>query len=376
MPANESADINPDALKHLFGKMLLTRMGRAIGSVYSSFDELALTQLFSTFGDLEMKARVFAIRNELKRQLPANYPRALKILLKSIRKETLRGFDLWPYTEFIQTWGLGHWQLSLDALKILTVPFTSEFAVRPFLVAHPRETLNYLLDCAREKNPHVRRWASEGTRPRLPWGERLTEFIKDPTPTFPILEALKYDAELYVRKSVSNHLNDITKDHPERVTARLARWKKKAPAEHVKKIDWIIHRSLRSLIKKGNPDALKLIGISQTAVPTLVNFKMLKKVVRVGEKLSFSFLLKSATTQPQKVLIDYLIHFNRANKTTSPKVFKLKTVVLNQTQTLRLEKKHSLKKITTRVFYAGTHFLEIQINGVVVHRVKWELILD
>ena len=118
--------------------------------------------------------------------------------------------------------------------------------MRPFIKQNPKNTLKYLETCTASENEHIRRWASEGSRPRLPWGERLQDFVRDPSPTLPILEKLKYDASLYVRKSVANHLNDITKDHPKYVLDLLTRWKKSAPLEHASKIDWIIRRSLRT----------------------------------------------------------------------------------------------------------------------------------
>ncbi|RZA13061.1 MAG: DNA alkylation repair protein, partial [Proteobacteria bacterium] len=203
----KEAKDDSSALKHFYNKALLTRMGKALGEVYPSFDAKALQKLMARLESLEMKPRVHVIRDELKRQLPEDYSKALSILLASLKSRKITGFDLWPYTEFVQTYGTGDLKRSLAALKAMTPLFTAEFAVRPFLRLHQKATLDYLEACALDKDVHVRRWASEGSRPRLPWGERLQDFVKDPSPTRPILELLKFDDELYVRKSVSNHLN-------------------------------------------------------------------------------------------------------------------------------------------------------------------------
>jgi len=275
----------------------------------------------------------------------------------------------------VQTYGLEDLKLSLNALKELTPLFSSEFAVRPFLKRYPTETLKFLEQCAREKDVHFRRWASEGTRPRLPWGERLQEFVRDPSPTMPILELLKFDTELYVRKSVSNHLNDIAKDHPERVIQLLADWKTAAGAAHAEKIEWIIHRALRTLIKAGHPGALKLIGVSHEAKIKFLGFKINQKKFKLGERIEFQFSIRSLSAKSQKLVVDYIVHFVKSNQSTSPKVFKLKSVLLPAEGEVVFAKSHHLKKVTTRVHYSGLHQLEIQVNGKGVGRVGWELMV-
>jgi 3-methyladenine DNA glycosylase AlkC len=365
---------NENALKHLFDKLLLLRMGVAIQGVYPAFDWKYFSKLMRELEPLEMKDRVRFIREELRRQLPREYPEALRILLKSKSRGQLDGFDLWPYSDFVQTYGLDDLKLSLDALKALTPLFSSEFAVRPFLIRHQVETLKYLERCARNKDPDIRRWACEGTRPRLPWGERLQEFVRDPSFTLPILELLKFDPELYVRKSVSNHLNDISKDHPERVIRILSAWKKSAGSEHGPKVEWIIHRALRNLIKAGHPGAFRLIGVSPDVRVELSGFKVNQKEFRLGERLEFEFKIRSLTAQSRKFVVDYIIHFAKANQKTSPKVFKLKTMVLAAKGEILITKSHHLKAVTTRAHYPGLHYLEIQVNGLVLRREAWRLV--
>jgi 3-methyladenine DNA glycosylase AlkC len=366
-------DVNLSAFKLSINKDVLKRIADAIHKVHPVFDRKAFVATAPALDSLELKARVQFVRDRLQEFLPPSYPQALKILLASLKSGGLSGFALWPYTEFVQTFGLGDLSLSLAALQKMTVLFTGEFAVRPFLIEHPQETLKFLTAAARSPSVDVRRWASEGTRPRLPWGARLGDFVRDPSPTLPILEILRFDSELYVRKSVSNHLNDIAKDHPEVVLKVLKRWQTEAGADDRKKVTWIIHRSLRTLIKQGHPGALKLIGVDHQAQAQVKNLKLDKKSYKLNERIEFSFVLKSTAKKPQKLVIDYVIHHRKSNKETTPKVFKLKTFTLAGKAMAEIRKAHSLKVITTRKYYPGVHFLEIQVNGKIYARAEWNL---
>lgn len=363
---------NESALKHLFGRDILKKISQSIIAVYPSFDKVQFLGLFSKLESLEMKARVHLLRDELKKLLPTDCATAFKILLKSVHHGQLNGFDLWPYTEFVQTYGLDKPDLSLKVLKKLTVLFTSEWAVRPFLKLHPEETLKFLLNCTIDKNMNIRRWASEGTRPRLPWGERLQEFILHPEKTLSILDALKFDSELFVRKSVANHLNDITKDHPDFVINVLTRWKKEAESEHSLNIDWIIKHSLRTLIKEGHTGALKLIGVSKAKIK-LNRFKIKEKEISIGDRLNFEIEIQSTSNKDQKLVIDYIVHFVTANKKITLKVFKLKNSIIPARGIIKIETNHHFKKITTRNYYSGVHSIEIQINGDVIDKKDWLL---
>jgi len=362
------------AFKNWIDRKLLTRMGEAIGDVYPTFDRKRLLAIAPKLKSLELKARVRLVRDCLHELLPSQASAAIDVLLKSTRGGLLDGFDLWPYTEFIQTYGLNEPQKSLDALKELTVRFTGEFAVRPFLLRHPEITLAYLDRCTTSPNVHVRRWVSEGSRPRLPWGERLGPFIANPDPGLRLLEKLKYDSELYVRKSVANHLNDVSKDHPNRVLTLLAGWNKTVPPIHRSKIAWVTRHALRTLIKNGNVNALALIGVRAEAAVKVAELRLNKKTFELGEVLEFSFNLRSQAKIPQKLVIDYAVHHVKANGKTSPKVFKLKTFVIDPQESRELRKKHAIKAITTRRYYPGAHKIDLIINGQVRGEVRWNLV--
>ncbi len=364
------------AFKNWVNKDLVERMASHIQKHDGTFDKKSFVALVSKLPPLELKPRVRLIRDELKAHLPADYKKAIGLLMKAVLEpkkgvDPLSGFDLWPITEYVQTFGLENVKLSLDALSELTQLFTAEWAVRPFLIHHEKETLAYLSKCAANKNVHIRRWVSEGSRPRLPWGEQLKHFIKDPTQNIKLIEKLKYDDELYVRKSVANHLNDISKDQPALAVKLASKWKKEVPAKHEAKIDWIIRHALRTQLKKGDASALKLLGYHTDAKVEMKNLQLKTDKVKVGGNLEFTFDLKS--NADAQVMVDYIIHHNKAHGKTSPKVFKLTAKSLKAKQPLSVQKKHSFKVITTRVYYPGLHILEIMVNGKNLGKVSFHL---
>lgn len=364
---------NPNAFKLWINRESLERLSTEIKSVAPTFDKKAFLALAPKLDPLELKARVILISEELHKLLPSDEAKAISILVAAVERGKLQGFVLWPTTQFIQTYGLKHPKLSLEALKVITSHFTGEFAVRPFLAQDPKGTLRFLMTCAKNGNMHERRWASEGSRPRLPWGQRLDIFINSPQSTLPILEKLKFDDELYVRKSVANHLNDISKDHPELLIKTLAAWNAKAPTKQKSKIDWITRHALRTLIKKGNPAALSLIGVKAKTNAKVGALRIEKSKLRVGDRLEFGFDLRSQGKSTERIVIDYVIHFVKANGATTKKVFKLKNLDLRPGEKKHIAKRHHLKKISTRTYYNGKHSLELQVNGVTQGKVDWHL---
>lgn len=376
-PAQQNQDLESTAFKNWINPEVVKRIAASIQKVYPSFDQKSFKRVADRLGPLELKARVHLIRDALAEYLPESFSEISRILMASLENSDLDGFELWPYSELIAQKGLEHPKIAYKALKKLTPRFTSEFAIRPFLNRYPEETLAYLEGCVSDADVHVRRWVSEGTRSRLPWGARLPRFVQDPRPTLKLIESLKYDDELYVRKSVANHLNDVAKDHPEPVIKTLALWKREAKGSaHADKIDWITRHALRTLIKAGNVDALKLIGVNGDAQIRIGDLELTRKNIRMNEKLEFRFEVSSQSSQQQKLVIDYVIHHRKSNGGTSPKVFKLKTLELPARGKVSIEKKHPVKPITTRKYYSGQHHLEIQINGRVLARADWKLTVE
>jgi 3-methyladenine DNA glycosylase AlkC len=334
-----------------------------------------LNQIVTDLDTLELKQRSALMATALRDHLPDDYAEAITILqqtfppeLSGVDGEFSFGFDMMPIAHFVEIYGLDDFEVSIEAMKAITKRFSAEFAIRPFLTRYPQRTLTVLHEWAKDDNVHVRRLVSEGSRPRLPWAGRLYQFIEDPSPVLPLLAQLKDDESLYVRRSVANHLNDIAKDHPELVIATLREWQKDGD-EH---IGWIIRHALRTLIKDGHPEALALLGFGGANV-TICALRVEPAQIQMGESVTIHLTVQSETAAPQSLLIDYAIHFVKANGSTSPKVFKWTQRELDGRQTLTLSKNHTIKPITTRRYYGGEHEVAVQINGRVLARASFQL---
>ena len=233
-----------EPLKNRYGAEVPRAISDMISAVYPGFKSAAFVRdVLGGFDALELMPRGKKIAQALRRHLPADYEPALAILLDSLDQPhgrdtslTLGSFLYLPHTMFVAEFGLAHFAASMRAQHALTQRFTAEFSIRPFLEQHPDATLRQLKAWASDPSPHVRRLVSEGTRPRLPWAPRLRQFQADPTPVLALLELLKDDTDLYVRRSVANNLNDIGKDHPELLTATAQAWLKDATTERA----WIV----------------------------------------------------------------------------------------------------------------------------------------
>jgi len=368
----------PKQLKDYFDQKLAQRLAELIEDVYPQFDRSGFVkQVSAQLKPLELKDRVAVMAQGLRDFLPEDYPKALAILTRILGPENphkggmfVHGFQLMPVEHFVGTYGLDHFDASMKAMYEITKRFTAEFAIRPFLMRYEKETLKVLSQWVTDENEHVRRLVSEGSRPRLPWAMRLPSFIHDPKPTLKLLEKLKDDPSEYVRKSVANHLNDITKDNPDLAVMVLARWAKGANKERM----WIVRHALRSLVKQGHTEALAILGFEPPKVK-VTNFEVKTPVVKFGEALVFQFELVSEAKKQQDLVIDYVVHFVKANGSTSPKVFKMSTRTLNAGEVLVLDRKHAIWPITTRTYYGGTHRVEVQVNGQVLMGDDFELVM-
>ena len=327
---------------------------------------------------LELKQRFAWIADKLREYLPEDYPTALDILLRILNEADGRfepiedaGFRLLPIPTFVYRHGLDHPLASLDAMAVITKHTSCEGAIRPYIVRYPAATMARLHQWALDENEHVRRLASEGSRPRLPWWNQLTNLIADPTPSLALLELLKDDPSLYVRRSVSNHLNDIGKDHPALLLERMEAWSRDAGKER----RWLIKHALRSLVKQGDARALALLGFGEAQV-NLSKLALKPAVLQFGNTLEFSFDLSSAAESTQNLLVDSVMHFRKANGTTTPKVFKLKTLSLAPGTSATIAKRLAIRPISTRKYYPGRQRLEIQVNGRILGGRDFELVMD
>jgi 3-methyladenine DNA glycosylase AlkC len=229
-------------------------------------------------------------------------------------------------------------------------------------------TLSIIKKWTVNENAHIRRLASEGTRPRLPWAVRVKTLLEKPSHCFPILQDLKADNEKYVQKSVANHLNDISKDHPEIMLQLVKSWDNTNQSTQ-----WIIRHAARTLVKKGNRQALALFGAGRKPQINLRKFALNTSRLQLGDNLEFELELVSCAKKEQQLIIDYRIHYVKASGHTSPKVFKLKTATLKPGQPLTLRKKHPVKNFTTRKHYSGRHLIELLINGRSINSLPFQL---
>jgi 3-methyladenine DNA glycosylase AlkC len=350
-----------DALKDMYNPAFFADLTAALTAVSPVFDaETFRARIYDDAWEARpLKNRVRHIAMTLHGLLPDDYRSALEVLLAAAPHLSQYGFQLMFLPDFVELYGLDDWDASLPALETFTQLCSSEFAVRPFILQDSGRMMDQMLRWTGHENHHVRRLASEGCRPRLPWAMALPPFKRDPMPVLAVLERLKNDSSEYVRRSVANNLNDIAKDNPDAVIATLRRWQIE-PGEGTA---WITRHSLRTLIKSGHMEALDLLGYQAGSGLTVRAFQLGSDTIQVGDSLSFAFEIESAADAAQDLMIDYIVYFVKANGKRAPKVFKLAQRKINPGETLCIEKRHSFKPITTRVYYPGEHALALKING-------------
>lgn len=362
-PAASIPDPTPPAapaLKEMFDADRFRTTAALVAEIHPAFDttrflDFALRDLDS----LSLMQRLRRMTECLHATLPRDFPAALAIL-KTLAPRIDRSFITLVLPDFTSLYGQDprHFQLSLEALKFFTPFGSSEFGIREFLRRDLARTLAVMEVWSRDPDEHVRRLASEGCRPRLPWSFQLPELIADPTPALAILENLKSDASLYVRKSVANHLNDITKTHPALVLDLLASWPLENPATA-----WIARHALRTLIKKGHPRALSLIGATGEAQVVIQHFSTTPRQLPLGGKLTLSLALQSTAPTAQRLVVDYAIHYVKKSGTAAPKVFKWKELTLPPGTATTLQSNQTIRDFTTRRHHPGRHRVEVLING-------------
>ncbi|HLU10537.1 MAG TPA: DNA alkylation repair protein [Oceanobacillus sp.] len=364
----------PDALKDtLYSRQSFEDVAAALEQVYPAFDRAAFfARIYDdTWEQRTLMQRMRHIPVVLRTLLPPDYREALEILQRAAPLLRHHGFHVVGFSEFIALYGLDDWEASLPALAYLTRFASSEFAVRPFILKDTPRMMAQMLAWAGDENEHVRRLAREGCRPRLPWGVAFPAFKKDPSPILPILERLKNDPSEYVRRSVANNLNDIAKDNPHVVIEVLRRWQVDAD----KNVQWIIQRALRSLVKAGHTEALALLGYTNGAEVTVKSLTLSADKVTMNQPFTLCAEIESQGSQPQNLVIDYVVYFMKANGKQAPKVFKLTKATLQPGETLKIEKKLSFQPITTRAYYAGEHAIALKINGEESQRAAFHLVL-
>lgn len=327
---------------------------------------------------LELKERIVHIAKTLEKYLAEDFKTATSQIVRSLpppldpakTDDDFGDFIFAPLGEFVVRNGMArrHRRVSLNTLKEITQRFSMEDAIRFFINEHPEQTLNELGKWVAHKNYHVRRLVSEGTRPMLPWSKRLS---LDPSIPVPFLDSLHADPTRYVTRSVANHLNDIAKINPALVLETLEKWAK-AKMQRPAELGWITQHSLRTLVKQGNREALCLLGFQPNPKITINDFRLKSNQVRRGDTIEFSFSIKS--TREERLMIDYMIDFVKANGSRKPKVHKLKQLETRKGESFKLSKRHKLHaNATTYTLYPGLHRLTLQINGKSFDALDFEL---
>jgi 3-methyladenine DNA glycosylase AlkC len=356
-----------EPLKNHFGAEIPRRIAGMISSIWP---ELNTTEFVADalrgYEPLELKQRAAHIAQVMRRHLPHDFAEAADILLASLgpKLEGTEGFGMAPFLYlphviYVAEHGVDHFEESMRLQYELTQRFSAEYSIRTFLERHPRQTLARLREWTNDPSPHVRRLVSEGTRPRLPWAGRLRDFQRDPAPVLELLELLKDDRELYVRRSVANNLNDIGKDHPKLLGEIARRWLTDASEER----RWVVRHALRSAVKRGEGNALAAMGYGSAARVAVGRVRITPKRAAIGGSVTISFEITNVSARSQQVLVDFRIHFVKANGKAQPKVFKLKEVALAPRASARLGKRVSLAEMTTRKHYPGKHTVDVVVNG-------------
>jgi len=372
-----------EPFKNLINADLLRTAGKHLARAWPEFPrQRFVRRAIAGLDELELKARVVHVADVLAQCLPESFAQAAGVLERSLapaRTDTdlsklvpqddgLAGWVVWPMTDYVARYGLSHPKRALRALHALTQRNTAEYAIRPFLVEHRELTMATLTGWLDDRSAHVRRLVSEGTRPRLPWGIRLQHLVEDPTPCLPLLERLQDDDSEYVRRSVANHLNDIAKDHAGVVADWLERHLPDASPER----QAMLRHASRTLIKQRDKRVLRAFGLANPLRGS-VAFAIRPARVAVGGEVLLEVELASNAKDPQDLVIDYIVHHVKKNGSTSAKTWKGWKLQLGAGEQRVLDKKHSLRPVTTRRDYAGVHRVELVVNGDVVAASQFDL---
>jgi 3-methyladenine DNA glycosylase AlkC len=338
-------------------------------AVDRSFPRAAfLRDALQDYEGLELTARARHVAVALGRHLPDDYERAVAILVESLGPplgdpETegigIAAFVYLPHVFYVAERGLGHWEASMAAQHAITQRLSCEYSIRAFIDADPERTLARLGEWTGDASLHVRRLVSEGTRPRLPWAPRLRRFIDDPSPVLPLLEALRDDTSGYVRRSVANNLNDISKDHPDLVAGIAGRWLIGASRER----RVLVRHALRTLVKAGDPAALAALGAGDGAALAVGDLVVAPSPARIGDSLAVRLTVANPGAERARAIVHVRVHFVKARGGTTPKVFTVRELDLGPGESVALSKAVSLRQHSTRTHHPGAHRIVAVVNG-------------
>ncbi len=358
---------NPEFFEHLCGVLKKTIPDfNEVKFIHSVFD--------TEWPDLELKQRTRKVTLCLNKILSKNYPTAIGYIIATAKEYLRENYSkpIYPLIflpDYVELYGLDHFDESMVAIEEVTQLISAEFAVRPFIVKYPNQTMKQMLRWSKHKNEHVRRLASEGCRPRLPWAMGLPEFKKDPSPILPILENLKRDKSEYVRRSVANNLNDIAKDHPQLILQIAKKWKGISP-----ETDWILKHGSRTLLKQGHNDALGFHGFNPNLKTQVAGLSLRGKKIKIGDSGAFHFAVTNQENKKANVRVEYAITYRTSTGKSSRKVFKVAEREFMAGEKINFKRKQRFTDFTTRKHFPGLHRLEVIVNGKPKKDLRFSLI--
>lgn len=363
-----------ELFKDLYSEPFYHTFSQALASALPSFNSSEFMDMIycDGFEKYELKERMSHTAIVMAHFLPDNFREATKKIQDIIHfletngiKEKSVEFMFIP--EYVEKHGLDDYNASVEAFEFITQFTSCEFAVRPFILRYSTKMLEQMNRWTKHEHPMVRRLASEGARPRLPWAMALPSLKKDPTPLLPILTELKNDPQEIVRRSVANNLNDISKDNPEFVINLLKQWQ----GEN-KQVDSLLKHACRTLLKQGNTEVLRLFGFDANYFE-LTDFYIETPTVQLGGDLEFSFHIKNTSKEERLVRLEYGLYYLKKNGDLAKKVFKISERTFETQEHCKITRKQSFKPITTRKLYVGLHKLSVIINGKESETLEFEL---
>ena len=363
----------PEPFKNMFNHKVVRDLAVDVQAVYNAFqvDEFIKSTLDETWENLELKDRVIRITENLKKYLPEDYKEAISVIDKVVMNfgSWLEGPG-WFFPFFVELYGLDeeNWDISIGALERYTQYASAESAVRPFIIKDEKRMMKQMYAWSKHESEHVRRLSSEGCRPALPWTQALNSFKKDPRPILPILEQLKADESVWVRKSVANNLNDISKTHPDLVIKIAKEW-----YGNNENTDWIVKHACRTLLKKGNPEALAIFGLQDAAAVDVDDFVLETASVRIGGDLVFSFSV--SVEEAVKVRLEYGVDYVKSSGKRNRKIFQISEISFREKTKKSYTRKHSFADVSTRKHYPGLHSVTLIVNGAERGTLDFELTL-
>lgn len=350
-------------LKEYYSQLYYRQLAEDLKAVIPGFDpKIFLKKIYvADFEVKELKQRMRHTTHVIHEFLPDNFVLAWPLVSRVIDQRSLNGkggglADL-IFPDYIEVYGIDHLKIALQAIEKTTQYISCEFAIRPFLLRYEKETMQQMLKWSKHKSHHVRRFASEACRPRLPWGLAAPSLKRDPSAVLAVLENLKADPSEWVRKSVANNLNDIAKDHPSIVLDIAKKWSGVS-----KETDAIIKHGSRTLLKSGHAEILKHYGLDASLI-TVKKFVIDTPSIATGDTLEFSFVIKNMAEKEQLVRLEYAIYYFMKNGQHSKKVFKISERIYPAAAQVSVLKKHRFVAITTRTYYTGKHRLSVIVNG-------------